>query len=1018
MARRVNIFGQPLSYDVAVEYVNGKPVPRSRLINPERDDVSVVTKETVVKYTEDLTHGVEGNRSNANAFPVGGKPAEISVQGTDGTTPPLSVASNTDGQYVPPFTKTSRILESYSDSSQVALSDEEPALDKPGDATFVKKGKSKSGEVDGHHLLSDANANPDPKVVEKYVSPILSNNRFSPERKMSTIVGHDKKFNPEHPQEGFGSYKRHRKLGTDMTDGQLANVGPMLTLRATKELDSISRTGYGQDGPDGIGAKAASLLPGLAQVGAARVQTSDLQVDSVLAALIEGDTEGVNVNENEDGPRKVISMTTSYGQMNNVLEQFSGLLPLGMVAAGIALSIALNIAIRAVLAVFTLITNASNSNSQKRDDVGRYIPGDSRYNPNFNKVTFPPIPIPAKLFGLTETSNPYGDAVNEGIKVFFGGKIGGNLGRVLESPGFYVTFSRNIVRSAVDLVRILEDVGRGNPIQIAENIISFVDAIKSSKVVAVMNMFAQIGDVALTHATRNNSSSDIDNLEGLDAMRSRKPGSLALSWGAATTKSMLLLPASVGKAMLAAKPGALTQLVSNPSANEFNLSTTNRLSPEAVAKAEDALNAEYVPFYFHDVRTNEIISFQAFLSNLSEDYSANYDSMEGYGRIDAIKMYRSTARKLSLSFYVAATNHDDFDAMWVKINKLVTLVYPQWSKGTLLKDGDGNQFIQPFSQIPSASPMMRVRVGDLWTSNYSKFSLARIFGLGNDNTFKLKEFTHKTDGDVANVLGEGESEGGVAGALRKIKNNNMELQRDTIWLLEPGDYDAAPNDQGALGAAASALASVANSVGVKTPSNARITARIRTYTRVAIVRAINASAYAVKILDDEGLPDTVKKAPLMVSRSHLCMNHETLATMGVKEKALIDDPLSENNKVEKIVKLSEFFSADNNALVKAFESSKGRGLACFAESLSFDWIDGGNIMWETADAGSRAPKMVKVTMAMAVVHDIAPGIDVDGFNRAPVYNVGPSSNAMAGRSSKDEGTAFTTAVNKLRKTLL
>jgi hypothetical protein len=215
--------------------------------------------------------------------------------------------------------------------------------------------------------------------------------------------------------------------------------------------------------------------------------------------------------------------------------------------------VALNIAIRAVLAVFLLITNASSANSQKRDEVGRFIPGDSRYNPAFQKVSFPPVPIPAKLFGLIETVNPYGDAVNEGIKTFFGGNIGGSLGRVLESPGFYVTFSRNIVRSAADLARILEDVGRGNPIQIAENIISFVEAIRASKVVAVMNMFAQIGDVTLSEAVRlqkydsdkpRNNDSEIDNLEGLNAMRSRMPGSLTLAWGASSTKSALLLPVS------------------------------------------------------------------------------------------------------------------------------------------------------------------------------------------------------------------------------------------------------------------------------------------------------------------------------------------------------------------------------------------------------------------------------------------------------------------------------------------
>src|SRR5690606_11538044 len=120
----------------------------------------------------------------------------------------------------------------------------------------------------------------------------------------------------------------------------------------------------------------------------------------------------------------------------------------------------------------------------------------------------------------------------------------------------------------------------------------------------------------------------------------------------------------------------------------------------------------------------------------------------------------------------------------------------------------------------------------------------------------------------------------------------------------------------------------------------------------------------------EGLPDTVRSAQLVVSRSHLSMNDETLATMGVKEKALIDDPLAGNNRVEKVVKLSEFFSPDNNALVRAFEASKGRGLACFAESLGLDWMDGGNVQWETAVAGSRAPKMCKVTMSLTVVHDI------------------------------------------------
>jgi hypothetical protein len=1019
MTRRTNVFGQPLSYDVGVIYVDKTPFKQSELIK-EGDDVSQTTKDTVVKYVQDLTHGVEGGPSNTNEFPVSGQPSELKLETTDGNTPPLSVFTNSDGQYIEPFTRMGRQLESYTNSALAEENPETPMLTTPGDASFIKKGKSSDGEISGNRVLSNGTDGlPASQVDDQYVSPILKNNRFSSNKKLSSINGHDKKFNPEHPPEGFGSYRQYSNVGTDLPDGVIAEVGSMLSLRATKELNSISRTGYGKDGPDGTGAKAASLLPGLAQVGIAKVSTDDLQVDSVLQALIAGGAEPVNIDAGSSGPRTVIDFKTSYGQMNNVLEQFSGLLPLGMIAAATAMSIALNLALRAILSVFLLITNASNSNSKKRDEIGRYIPGDSRYNPAFQKISFPPIPLPAKLFGLQETVNPYGDAVNEGIKVFFGGNVGSSLTRILESPGFYVTFSRSIVRSAADLALILEDVGRGNPIQIAENVIGFINAIKSSKVVAVMNMFAQIGDVSLTQVERTKrfgkenensiNDSEIDNLEGLDAMKARKNGSLTTAWGASTTPSYLIIPSIPASAMLSAKVGSLGNFLGNRTAIDY--STKNRISTVEVENLEKKLDAEYLPFYFHDLRTNEIISFQAFLANLSEDFSANYDNVEGYGRIDTIKLYRNTQRKIGIQFYVAATNQEDFDAMWLKFNKLITLMYPQWSKGTQLNP-DGKRFIQPFSQTPSASPLCRVRVGDLWTSNYSKFSLARIFGLGSDDTFKLDKFTNKSQANVTSF------EKDVQTVIERITNNNLILPDASIWQLEPGDYEASPQNQGALGSAISAISNVASSVGVKTPTNARIVAKLRVPTKVIIIKGINANAYAVNIFsgDEENLPDNIKNASFLVSRSHLSFCNQTFASLGVKESQTQDDPLNHNESVEKVVNLSQFFSADNNAVVKGFEAAKGRGIACVIENMSLDW---NNVPWETAVAGSRAPKMCKITLQMAVIHDIAPGIDSNGFNRAPVYSVGRQSNAMAGNDPESPDTSnFTNNLKKIRKSLV
>lgn len=1010
MTRRLNVFGQPLSYDVGVEYSNNKPIEKTKPIDLEKDDLSQPTKDTVTKYTEDLTRGNEGGPSYANEFPINSVAKKIvTLETTDGKTPEISRLTNGDNQYADPFTRRGAALHgevSELETLEYPIEPSDISQTYRPDTSFVKKGKSGNGEVNGNNLLSDQNANVDQKVAQKYVSQTLRNNRFNSNRTMKSIIGNDKKFNPDHPEEGKGSYKKHAKLGTDLTDGHLANVGPMLTLRATKELNSVSDTGYGTGGPSGTGASASSLLPGLSQVGVARVSTDDLQVDSVLKALIAGEAQQANITEGSSGPTNVIALSTSYGQMNNVLERFSGLLPLGMIAAATALSIALNVALRAVLAVFLLITNASNSNSVKRDDIGRFIPGDSRYNPAFQKTTFPPIPLPAKLFGLQETVNPYGDAVSEGIKVFFGGKVGDSLTRIAESPGFYATFCRSIVRSAADLIRSLEGVGTGNPIQVAENIIGFVDAIKSSKVVIVMNIFAQIGDSSLSQAAKLKnlgSNSDIDNLQGLDAMRSRMPGSLKTAWGASTTRSSIVLPSSVRSAMLSSKPGLLGNFISDKSEIEIEYS---KISSKQLEFIEDSLDSEYMPFYFHDLRTNEIVSFHAFLANLSEDFTANYDSLDGYGRIDSVKLYKNTQRKISVQFYVAATNNDDFDSMWLKINKLTTLVYPQWSKGTVLNASD-NKFVQPFSQVPSASPLMRIRVGDLWTSNYSRFSLARIFGLGSDETFKLKEFINKN-----NSIDQYSNS--VLTAIEKIKDNNSSLPNETIWVLEPGDYEAATKTGGPLGAALGAVTSIASSVGIGAPANTRVIARLRNYTKVAITEVVNNNVYAVKIMQDEGLSDEVKQSRFLVSKSHLSMNNDTLISMGIREPGSGLDNLSDSQKSEQITNISQFFSSENNAIVKGYEAAKGKGIAALVESLNFDW---NSVPWETGKDGSRAPKMCKVTMNMAVVHDIAPGIDSEGFNRAPIYSVGKQSNAMAGKNPS-ENSSFSSQMNKVRKSLI
>ena len=53
-------------------------------------------------------------------------------------------------------------------------------------------------------------------------------------------------------------------------------------------------------------------------------------------------------------------------------------------------------------------------------------------------------------------------------------------------------------------------------------------------------------------------------------------------------------------------------------------------------------------------------------------------------------------------------------------------------------------------------------------------------------------------------------------------------------------------------------------------------------------------------------------------------------------------------------------------------------------------------LWEIERDGSKAPKLVKMTINFAPIHDIPPGLDSDGAMRAPVYNAGRIVNKLYG----------------------
>ena len=203
-----------------------------------------------------------------------------------------------------------------------------------------------------------------------------------------------------------------------------------------------------------------------------------------------------------------------------------------------------------------------------------------------------------------------------------------------------------------------------------------------------------------------------------------------------------------------------------------------------------------------------------------------------------------------------------------------------------------------------ATPVIRVRIGDLIRSNYSRFNLKRLFG------YQDTEKKQSTTG-----------------------------QGTTFYQIKPGQY---------IGAEPFPIITVKEtSTAIRSPLP----------------------------IDLEGPPGV---AFLLVSGEHA--GSQVFVEAGNYTASIAQTFDASGN-------ITDFYSPTENSVVRSFESAMGMGLAAVVTSLNFTWMDA---LWGVGEDGSgnRAPRSCKVQMNFEPIHDIAPGLDHEGFNRAPIYPVG------------------------------
>ena len=504
-----------------------------------------------------------------------------------------------------------------------------------------------------------------------------------------------------------------------------------------------------------------------------------------------------------------------------------------------------------------------------------------------------------------------------------------------------------------------------------------------------------------------------------------------------------------------------------------------RLSKEHVKELEAIINSDYMPFSIQDLRTNELFKFHAFVEGYNDSFSVNWeDGGAGFGRMDPIRIYKGTSRKISVDFWLISMSPDDFDYMWWMINRLIALIYPQWSTpkpaneenqlraGLIDKSNAfrGIPFSQPFTQIPTGSPLVRLRLGDIFTSNYSKKSLARIFGfdLNKFNKKNLKTTIDKIkDKSVANsTKTEKYSIPDLRGYNIYTKDEYKDYLTGNIYFpwneLDQQDFDPVdgnPNKEVII--IVDKMETYLNDItklfskysnfyytnmskfeldDINAPGDnggdTFMPSIQQNFTKLVYVpipilhegkEKILMLLFSIDVLVESENNYSMHKLKSEIPQTFIEIINKTILEISLENKS------SNSGQLKNNLNLEAFMSADGQLqlnedenrvsgkpIVNVFETSQGvvnNPIVKSFESTMGEGLAGTiqgftinfdqNIPWEI-DEGSRAPIAVKIGLQLDVIHDILPGLDDKGIMRAPTYRVGNLNNEFFGKSVYDE----------------
>lgn len=840
-----------------------------------------------------------------------------------------------------------------------------------------------------------------------------------------------------------------------VTAEDMSKIGQALLVRSTGDYNGSLGLLAGTSGA------AETLANPLEQLGLAGVDISKLQIKSMangdnlvdklraatgndyFMATKSGFSGGAGDSTNDlalRGTKHVPYNSISHGQLNNFLEPFGngvlldsvGMLYLAVLACVSVISVGLIVQAAAESAKPLTLRSPKTPTDPSTLEFGRNRTFKAESALSQVVIDF----FLEDFLRIPSTKYDFGDATGAGIPLMLG--FPGSLSRgdveaslasgaglinfafnLFTAPAYYANYMRTIIMSGQQVVGSFAQVGDGFASQGFEKFFASLSKLVNSKVYQFIMISAMVGDANLKSQLGNwapeetlfntkldqsgiNPNGSVLNDEKFNFNSTNKLRAIAKSrQNVSRWKGEYKNPLSLST--FPASQVADTRLSSLPSRRTFNVSSDN------VKFLEKALDAEYMPFYFHDLRTQEIISMPAFVTSFDDSYSANYNAVNTYGRQDPVRIYNSTERSVNLTFKLVAFNEKDFSAMWYTINKFVSMMYPQYSAGikrTLLESGKKVQFIQPFSQVPAASPLVRIRLGDLYKSNYSNTSLRALFGYTSaENAGKNASFT-VVDKPIDTLEFERKLAENI-GKLEKEINGKRKDSEGLLKAINSKEIGIVTNEPTQVN-----VEVVSNTGGPRTEE--------RTFPAGYVLQAAGPVSYAPETNNEivfglfsfttkkAGNSEISKPEKMYINvRFFNAVLHKHGNFKGVVYNTAAAETKKQmagkkgNKSNEQIAE--DFFKSDKNAIVRSFESTRGKGLAGFITQLSFDYADS---TWSTSEALGKAPNSVAITMAFSPIHDLPVGLDSNGRLRALSHPVGSIADSDNGSRANSFGKVY------------